>query len=202
MESEILKYNYLLQLDKLKNYSCTIENNEDKTLATSIYDNFDKLDDLGRRNLLTKCLSNNEINMHLLKFELINKQNDDPENELTLDEFEKQAFKIINRYHWKAGGFKIEDSEWIQHKHNSKLYDVLSNELLFENTLDRSDVDDEETERYMDHLTRHLNYLSKNIEVEYRYKNTKEKIVRVLIWATDKNIESVSDSESNEGVGL
>ena len=114
----------------------------------------------------------------------------------------KQAFKIINRYHWKAGGFKIEDSEWILHKHDSKLYDVLSNELLFENTLDRSDVDDEETERYMDHLTRHLNYLSKNIEVEYRYKNTKEKIVRVLVWATDKNIESVSDSESNEGVGL
>ena len=202
MESEILKYNYLLQLDKLKNYSCTIENNEDKNLATMICDNFDKLDDLGRRNLLTKCLSNNEINMHLLKFELINKQNDDPENELTLDEFEKQAFKIINRYHWKAGGFKIEDSEWILHKHDSKSYDVLSNELLFENTLDRSDVDDEETERYMDHLTRHLNYLSKNIEVEYRYKNTKEKIVRVLIWATDKNIESVSDSESNEGVGL
>ncbi len=198
------KYNYLVQLDRLRNYNCNISDNHDQEKAQIIHDNFDKLDSFGKRNLLAKCLSDREVDMYLLRFELVNFCNKtQSEQELSLDEFEKKAIQIINRYHWKAGGYKIEDSEWIVHKSDSKSYKVLSNELLFENTIDRTDVEDEETEFFMDHLINQLNHLSKNIEVEYRYKNRKDKTPRILIWATDTNIIINSDNESsNESIGL
>lgn len=197
-----VRYNYLVQLDKLKNFSCIL-NNGNKDIQDSnarfIYDNYDKLDELGRRKLLMKCLGDNEVNMHLLRYEFFNYQPNKENINLTLEEFEKKATKIIERYHWKAGGYKIEDSEWIIHKPTSKLYEILPNELLFENTLDRSDIDDEETESYMNRLMEHLNSLSKNIEVEYRYKNKQNKVIRLLIWCTDTNMKVDSDSEE---VGL
>lgn len=198
------KYNYLVQLDRLKNYNCGITDNYDQEKAQIIHDNFDKLDGFGKRNLLAKCLSDREVDMYLLRFELIN-YNDKThsEQELSLDEFEKKAIQIINRYHWKAGGYKIEDSEWIIHNSDSNSYEVLFNELLFENTIDRSDVKDEETEFFMDHLIKQLSSLSKNIKVEYRYKNRKDKTPRILIWVTDTNIIINSDNESShESIGL
>ncbi|ARF09808.1 hypothetical protein Indivirus_3_57 [Indivirus ILV1] len=193
-------YNYLVQLDKLKNYSYIVNNVNNEDIAQLIYENFDKLDSTGKKKLLMKCLSDREIDRYLLKYELSN-YNIKCNEELTLNEFEKKAINVINRYHWKAGGYKIEDSEWIIHRENSKSYEVLANELVFENTIDRSDINDEETEFYMDQLIRHLNSLGTNIEVEYRYKNKKNKTVKLLIWATDKHIIIPSD-ESHESIGL
>ena len=200
IETELNDYNFLLKSEKLKNYNAMMftpsNNTED---AEFIHDNFDKLDDNGKKDILMKCLSKNEIDMILLRFELIN-YNKKQDIQLTLVEFEKKAVELINRYHWKGGGHKIEDNEWLIHRPNSKVYDVKQNELLFENTLDISDIKDEETEYFMKHLVKQLNSLSTNIEVEYRNKNKRSKTTRLLIWVKDANIES--DDGTNESIGL
>lgn len=172
----------------------------DNTNAQFIYDNYDNLDYNKRRELLMKYLTDTEVDTHLLKYELYNYSNKQ-DLTLSLDEFEEKALKLLDRYQWKAGGFKIEDSEFIVHKNNQKIYRVLSNELLFENTIDRTDLGDEETEYYLDNLMKQLNNLSKNIEVEYRYKNSENKTVRLLIWCTNKDMIVESDSDSDV-VGL
>ena len=201
IESELRNYNFLLKLEKLKNYNSDIlKPTKDTELAEFIHENFDKLDDNSKKDILVKCLKPNEIDMILLRFELMN-YDKKCKVELSLDEFEKKAIETINKYHWKGGGHKIEDNEWIIHKHDSEFYTVRTNELLFENTLDVSDLHDEETEHFMKHLVRQLNSLSTNIEVEYRNKDRRSKTTKLLIWS--KNINATnSESDSDEVIGL
>lgn len=189
------KYNQLVKLEKLKDYRYKSEKN------IIDCDNLDNITCEDRKKLLLDCLSDNEIKMHLLKYELVNKTFDEISNELSLSEFEVKAINLIEKFHWKAGGWKIEDSEFIIHKSDSKVYDVLQNEILFENTIDRSDLNDEENEFYLNHLIRHLNSLCNNINVEWNFKGTKNKTARLLIWCTDANM-SVKSNYDSEEVGL
>ena len=146
------KYNELVRIEKLKDYRYK-ENCNNIDISTGTIDLNSDL-----KELLLKCFSDNEIKMHLLKYELINKKFELICDNLSLIEFEEKALQIIERYHWKAGGWKIEDSEFIIHRFKdlpkglskdlSKDYDINKNEIIFENTIDRSDLNDEETEFY------------------------------------------------------
>ena len=109
---------------------------------------------------------------------------------MSLDIFLKEAMKVIIRYQYKAGGFLLEDKEWKIYRNGNDEYDVEINEILFINFLDKSDIDDENTDFFIKKLVKRLNMISKNIHVEIRqiFKN-KDKIVKILLWATDKNIK-------------
>lgn len=204
LEKELHKYDALHRFEQTKNYR---QNNNYKTseeneeLATYLHNNFDKMDEVEMGKMLLKCFGINEIKKNLLRFELIH-YSDQNNKDMTLEEFEKKALKIINRYQWKAGGFLIEDCEWIIHKVDSPRYDVKENELVFENTLDISDIKDDETDFFIKKLVNQLSSLSTNIIVEYSQKYKKTKIVKLLIWATDENQIATIDDSSNEGVGL
>lgn len=206
LPKELSDYNILHQLEKLKNYqldngnSNTQETNTE--LASYLHSNFDTMDEKEMAILLTRCLGINDIKKNLLAFEFKNYKRI-PVKHMTLENFKNIALTIIDRYQWKAGGFKIEDKEWVIHTSESNDYEVKKYELLFENTLDKFDLDDEETDDFIDDLLKHLNSIAENINVEFRQKNDKKKIVRILLWAEDiTQVPEDNQEDSDESVGL
>ena len=194
----MLKYNFLCQLDQLSNYGLDHDTKESKIddLANYLHQNYNNMDEVEKSKIILKCLEPKDINKILLKYEFTHYKIV-PETCLTLTEFEKEANKIIARYQWKAGGYLIEDSAWVIHKSDSKKYDVKKYEILFENTLDSSDIGDEETDFFIDRLLDHLNSLCTNITVEFRQRDTNKKTVKLLLWAQIKD-----GQDSDESVGL
>ena len=202
---DLLQYHVLHQLEVCKNYELTNGNDKDESnneeLVTYIHNNFDRMDEVEMGKLLLKCLGVNDIKKNLLAFEFKHyKRKTVPT--MTLDHFEKIAFEIINRYQWKAGGYYIEDQEWTVHRPGSSEYDVKKNELLFENTIDKFDLDSEELDEFLSTLKEHLNSVAENITTDVRYKNELKKIIRILLWFEDKNIPHNCEEASDESVGL
>ena len=92
------------------------------------------------------------------------------------------ALRMFERYQSKVGGFLIEDDKWIVYKADSKYFEVSSNGVLFQNTLDKQDANDYGTRQYLDQLVYRLNKLTTNINADVEFADGK-KIVYVLIWA-------------------
>lgn len=198
LEKNLKEYDFLHQLENSNNYGY-IDNKLSKeltdTLSNYIYNNFDKMSDEEIKNLTLKCLSLREMKRVLLSFELTNYKEDTKEC-MSLDTFKNYAMKLFDRYTQKAGGFLIEDNKWTIHDDKSKFHEVRKNELLFENTINIIDSENPEINNFLEKLINRLNYIAKNITVELRFKNdNKNKIIYILIWATDNNIKLI-DIES------
>lgn len=194
MENEMKKYNFMHNLEENSNYNNNIDqkNKQDKQeLAEYINKNYNKMDDVERKLIAIKCLDTNEIKKTLLLFELKNYKQK-PEISMSLSKFKLHALEIFNRYQCKAGGFLIEDNDWIVHDSTSIYHEVELNELLFENTIDPDDINDNESDIFLKYLVKRLNSIAENIDVELRHR-TEKKIIKLLIWATDKNVESSKD---------
>jgi len=188
-EQEMKKYNLMHLLEKQRNYKNEEPNksqDEKQQLAQYIHKNYNNMDEIEMKTIALKCLDINEIKKTLLFFELQNyictpKQ-------MSLSEFKNETMIIFNKYQSKAGGFLLEDNEWLIHDNTSSRHEVKENELLFENTINAHDMDDGETNTYLKYLIKRLNSLSKNIDVELRQKdNDNSKMISLLIWAVDRN---------------
>lgn len=191
-EKDLKHYHILHQLESYKNYNKKISlmNTEDQTqLAEYIHNNYNTMDETEMKILALKCLEINSIKKILLSFELEN-YNEQPVEHLSLTDFMIKAQHILRRYQCKAGGFNVEDTEWIVHKTGSIEYDVMENEILFANTIAICDEEDDELEDYLNHILRRLNCIAKNIIVEIREDHGKRNN-HLLIWATDTTIDVV-----------
>lgn len=193
MEKEMKKYNLMHILENGKNYaniSHSKSKNERQELAEYIHTNYDNMDDIEMKAFVLKCLDMNEIKKILLLFELKNYKNKHISQKMSLSDFKNKAICLFNRYQSKAGGFLIEDTEWIVYDNTTTKYEINENELLFENTINICDVDNDETIMYLDYMVKRLNSLAKNIYVEWRQrKNDHSKVMSLLIWVTDKDIK-------------
>lgn len=184
LDAEMKRYNNMhlvdTQYDGLKK--------SDNNLAEYIHDNVDNMDEHEMRLFANRCLNYLEVRAILLDYDLKYYKYKQSEEEYTLSEFKKIAQKVFHKYHWKAGGLLIEDSEWTFHDSSSNKYNIKGNEILFENTVPIVDTDDYNTSFYLDKLVERLSRMSANILVEYRTKqNYKSKFMSILIWMTDKN---------------
>jgi hypothetical protein len=206
-KQELSTYNILHKLERFKNYNLnggdtnTVEQNTD--FAHYLNKNFDNMDEIEIGKFLVKCLGPIDIKKQLFAFEFEHNTYDHIKN-MTLVEFTEKALKLINRYQWKAGGYLIEDNEWIIHKSNSDSsdYNIKKYEVLFENTLDKSDLNDEETYNFINQLLNHLNSFCDNIKVEFKQKIEK-RIVKLLLWFVDTTQVPDEDAEySSESIGL
>lgn len=177
-------------LNALSKYDPCKLNLCDTDIGTYICDNFDTMDDSELKKITLKCLNINDCKKILLNYELHTRilTSIDNNNVLTLKEFEKKSINIFNRYQNRAGGFALEDRQWRVHTVLSNRYQVIENEILFENSVPLVDEEDRETNIYLKNIVKLLNTLSKNIVVELREKQRKNsKIINVLIWGTDIN---------------
>lgn len=186
------QYNLFHQLEKISNYKNNINQSiNSQELAKYIHDNYNKMDEVELKMIALKCMDINDYKRIILSYELRNYKPQQKISIMSLDKFKTHALKIFSRYQCKAGGFLIEDNEWIVHENNSTKYEVEKNELLFENTINIIDENDNESECFLDYLVEQLNSIADNIEVELRQKqNEYSKVISLLLWVTDKNMES------------
>lgn len=173
---EMKTYYVQHQIDKGSNYYYSEQTN-DSELASYIfntYKNLDTTNDYELATLVIKCLTPIQIKNLLLEYELKNFKQDTIK-EMTMDEFIKEAKFLLNRYQGKAGGFSLEDSEWKMYTSDSMLEETHSkhyikdNEILFVNSVDNCDLNDDKLENYLDLLVDRLNSLANNIKAEIRY---------------------------------
>ena len=191
MEKEMKKYNLMHVMDDGKNYANMIHSyskDVKQELAEYIHTNYNSMDETEMKTIALKCLDMNEIKKILLSFELKNYKHKHLSQKMSLNEFTNEAMILFKRYQSKAGGFLLEDSEWIVYDNTTTKYEVSENELLFENTINTCDIDDDETTRYLDYIVKRLNSFAKNIYVEWRQKrNNHSRVMSLLIWITDKD---------------
>ncbi len=194
---KIKKFNDMHYMESKENYSLPdppleyeLDINilqEREALAKKIHSNFDKLTNEELVEMANICRTENEHKRKLLCFEL--KYFREKPRSMTLEEFKENAIRILKRYQSKAGGFKIEDSEWLIYSvadvDDNHL--VMDNELLFENSICKCDEDDIETNRYLDMIIDRLNSLSNEIDVDLHF-NYLDSLVWIRIWATHKKM--------------
>lgn len=190
-KKDIEVYNKRLEKELDENYGVDIEKptKEKRNLARYINEHFNdmKLNDMIK--LLQQCMTEKQIKKTLLEFEFKYIDVIKP-RDLDLDEFVGNALKILKRYQCKAGGYYIEDTDWIVHRKDSVKYDVKNNEVLFENSVDKIDFLDNETQYFIKRIASILNGLSNDIDVDYDFSESKEDgITWVLIWCKHKKIK-------------
>ena len=185
------KYNVQHKIETLNTYNTQFSNLEDgkHTLAKYIHNNYNTMDEKEMQTILMKCLNINKIKSLLLQYELENYE-EIPQKCMSLSEFKNKARQIFARYQCRAGGFLIEDTQWTVHDSRSTRYDVKENELLFENTLNIVDLENDDVENYIYYIVKRLGSIAENIEVEIRQK-VKHKMVYLLIWVNDNTIDDV-----------
>lgn len=177
------KLNLLHSFDyknNLSNYSNDFRNEKNNNLANLINKNFNKLSKEEKNRFLIKCLSEEEVNNLLLKFELEN-YSPNKSDINSFEEFIKIASKSLNRYQSKAGGFLIEDNEWIIHRNNSKDYEIENNQVVFENSVSIENVKDYDTINYLKKILSLLKRFSDKVIVcEEFIKSKKDGVYWIL----------------------
>ena len=188
-EQAMQTYNALHKLEANGIYSYDKPHSDgDPKLAKYIHTNYNTMDETEIKNIAIQCMDINDAKHILLDYELTHYK--DTPKIMTLDEFSKTALTILNRFQGKAGGFLIEDLQWTLYTTTTKKYEIHSNEILFENTLNICDYDDHETECFLNKIVRRLGSITSNITIDLRFhKDVKKKIVYVLIWAIDESIK-------------
>ncbi len=190
IEREIIQYSKEHIVDKPID-SSDKETNE--MLATYLHDNLDIMDEIEMRNIISKCFPIHKLKNKLLEFEFYNMPIVNQEREITLEQFSKEAESILLRYQSKAGGFCLEDNEWIKNTSIDSEYPLRDYEVVYENTIDINDANNLETENYIQQLIDILNSLSTNIDVNVFYlEKKKQKAIMVHLRAQDMNMKSES----------
>jgi len=152
-----------------------------EAISTVLFDDYGKLLDTEKKELLKFFISNNEVDKILLNF--IFKHYHPKKNDLNENEFIKNTKKIL--YKFSKILFELEDNKWNFHKYPSTRFEITKNEFIFENTI--SFIDKDEFEEKLSNLVRILNETTKIIKVKYCLIKDDENIYNVLLFC--KKIE-------------
>lgn len=134
--------------------------------------------------IVHKCLSEKEMKRIILRHEL--KFLKIQPKDMTLEQFKKEVMYVLKRYQHCAGGFNMDDSEWVIHDNTSKCYSVYETELIFENTLHMDYENDVECFEYMELLINRLNMIATNIIVStHTYFSKRDQIYYILLKCKD-----------------
>jgi hypothetical protein len=189
---EIEEYNKLHQLAAIENYGITDEHLDN---AEKLADEINSIGDINNIDLQTitdtvmKCLPTKQIKQILLNHELTHYQQQSVPH-MSLEEFSGAAKQILDRYQCKAGGFHIEDTNWILHDFKSTDHVIKKHEIMFENSIDKLDAESTEVTSFLTKLHHRLSSVADNIKVDVRYKPSKhDGIVWIVIWCIDKELK-------------
>lgn len=163
--------------NKLSDYK-NRKNEKNKDLALFINKNFSKLTSKEKQIFVLKCLNETEINNILLKFEL---ENLSLKKITDFKEYIKCAHQLLNRYQSTAGGFLIEDNEWILHTTKSIDYEIKKNQVVFENSVAIANIRDYDTINFLKKILSLLKKLGDNVNVSEEFiKSKKDGVVWIL----------------------
>lgn len=170
-----------------------------KVIAKFIRDKFDSLSEDEMRKIVIRCMSLKKVKSELLKFELKHYEQETNKN-INLQEFAAIAEKILNRYQGVAGGFKVEDFEWTQVERKTQYlgnnFEVKKNEIVFLNSIDKLDKNDNELSLYLKRIVEYLDNISNKVDVRHVIKESpKDGLYWILIRCKYDDSEESSEIE-------
>lgn len=195
---ELKIYNVIYDMDRHGNYYPLPQsyNEQTKTMAKFIHDNYDKFTDDELKIHAMKCIMSNDARRILLDHEFYNYEfENDTKETMSLQQVKKYIGKFFYKYQSKAGGFYIEDSVWsyYDNKINDKIPEY---KIMFENTVDKIDFVEIETTSYIERLDEIFNVIAKNIKCTITINKLEgEGIISVQIWLKDKNLKPVKNDQ-------
>lgn len=185
IETDMRRYNTQHVITACSNYGIKLEHTDKSHLANYIHDNFDTMDDYEVRHIAYRCLTTNQLKSIVLNHELTHLEYESEEH-MSLQTVAQKVIELLQRYQWRAGGYKIEDPQWSLYAHTSKDRHVEENEILLENTIDRDFSMDLETLDFLNKIVRLANQLAHNIYCELRFKDVREdRLSYIYIWLCD-----------------
>ena len=186
--TDINRYNFLCSLKSNSHYGNTSPF-KDESVGSYIYETYDTMGSFDLFSCLSKCMTQQHMQHLLLKYEL-ETYNPLPVEHLSLSQVKPLVSNILFKYTWKAGGFDIEDNEWICYDSDShSRYNVQPYELLFINTIHFSECYSDETLNFLKNITRRLESLAVNIKPVLKYKDEyKAKLVVLKFHIRDLNL--------------
>ena len=145
-----------------------------------VHNNLDSMDKEEMIYHVSKILSFNKMKKILLEYELTNYKLES--RNLDLEQFTKIAIGVLHKYGILCS--MLED-KWIIITENdvSEDYNVKKNEVLFENTVFKGNVNDSITLDYLDKLVTRLNSISTRIKSKCVIEKDRNDIYCVLIWS-------------------
>lgn len=176
LNKEIEEYNIQHHMASYSKYNMHLDVDNSEQLSEYIHNNYSSMDRKEMETVALKLLSDNQLKHTLLKFELENYV--PKEINMNKDTFVKTCHSILIRYQSKAGGFKIDDTEW------STDTDV-EGCVAFLNTVTKPNFVKEETQQYLKSLVNRLNNVATNYDVELK-SDIYDGVVWVVIFA--KNV--------------
>ncbi len=185
-KEDMLLYDAQHRLEECENYGFNLSNNTDRnttSIANYLHDNFHKIDNEEMSFLLNKCLSLNDKKRFLLEYELKNYK-ETPCDVMTLQEFSEKASSILKRYSWRAGGFLLEDRIWTKYEHGAEGFEIKENEIVFQNSVDKGDLENFETRIFLRRIVNRLNGICPNIKVKLEHKLFNS-IIWLMLWVVD-----------------
>lgn len=205
---DIKKYNTLHQIYAYKNYDNfnvakkKMSSTYETELANYLHDNYDYMSKEEMCHMLIKCLNIIQVKKLLLEFEFYNYR-PTPVAYMSFSEYIPICRKLLVRYQSKAAGFDLDDTEWRLYTHDVKNdYDLDSNEIIFENTINYKDNDKDENIGFFVRLENILDNIAENMDVKVTYLETDkdDKIYVVIINVRDltmKMTQNNSDSSND-----
>jgi len=190
IRSNLKKINNYQQLEKLKNYyyneyTGNYKKTGDSDFANYLNKNLDKCTDEELKYLCLKYIDSKKAKSILLLYELENYKEEQEEMELV--DFIKYTKQIFRRYQGKASGFLIEDTEWKIYTETTNEYNLKENEILLENSINKLDIDNHDTIKFLNLIENRLQQKTSNIDVDIRINNNDGKDTAfILIWLNDK----------------
>lgn len=142
-------------------------------IAISIRENLHIMNDTEMINFHKKILSMTQIRNDLLCFELKNVKLDPIDDFGGFIEFMEMN---LARFHTKIMNTMLEDSEWTFHDHTSKKYPLKENEIIYENSIHKSHINDKITFNYLSELS---NFFNRHILDKSKLKVT----LKLIKWS-------------------
>lgn len=174
------KNDVLYEIENLGVYNTFKFKTDDNDLALYIHTHLDTMSEQELKMIANKCIHENMLKSLVLKYEM--KHWNPEKSKMTLSDFTLCAKKLLFRYQSRAGGFLLEDREWIVHSHTSKKYELKKNEIVFENTLSSDYTFDKEVREYIFDIITLLNKLSDNIKVSlHKYIADRDSLCWIIL---------------------
>jgi hypothetical protein len=138
-----------------------MENNK-KELVNIIHDylNDDDNDENTGKTLHSQILTKEKIMQDLLLYDLLNYA---PSIQIeNFNDFVEFVVKILNKFHYKIGGFNLEDKDWILVDIDNHRFKLRSNERVLYNSIQKKFYD-KELVLFLNNI---INYAQKFIDVK------------------------------------
>jgi hypothetical protein len=178
------KFNSQISTYSNKNNYKNIDSKETIEFIHNNISNVDKnniIDEILAKNILLKIFSPEKIEKECLIFDLLNYSSNNKAN--MIDDSVSICIDALKKYQYKAGGYNIEDVEWILCDQNNNRFKVKDNQKILYNSVHKKSCDRELIwflDSILDYVKRHTN--SEKIKVKYNMFEDEKNCVCWIIF--------------------